>query len=123
MALNVAAGEGARANGICNIAIGDGAVAIGAYQVVTSEKLTLPTNYTSDMYKQFLAVVLNNLEVYEAISKQNFAPPEFGEKAKKALLPLINIINGRVQELQEQEKRQAELAKEKDEEAPETIVI
>jgi hypothetical protein len=108
MALCIAAGVGAEARGMYCVALGDGCKSIGAYQVVVGDTLSLPDNYTSQMYQQFLQQVNANIEVYEATCSQGYGPKDFAEKAKKALTPFINRIEGLIKELQDKERVEAE---------------
>jgi hypothetical protein len=110
----IAAGNGAECRGIFCVAVGDACRSIGGYQVVVGDTLTLPANYTSGMYQQFLVQVRNNIEVYDAVCEQGYAPKDFAEKARKALLPLVARIEEVIKVLQvEEAKTEAEAPEKK----------
>jgi hypothetical protein len=84
MALSIAVGSNARAAGICTVAIGDTAVAVGAFQVVVQDEVSLPT-LPVERYQEFLDSFTTHIAIFEAMAVQGHAPASFAKNAKEAL--------------------------------------
>lgn len=91
MALSIAVGANARAPGICCVAIGDTAVAIGAFQVVVQDEVSLPT-LPVERYQEFIDSFNTHIAVFEAMAVQGHAPASFAKNAKEALTNVIARI-------------------------------
>jgi hypothetical protein len=90
--MNIAIGANSKADGLFCIAIGDDAIARGAFQVVITDNLSLPKKMkASDVNKLVDRLKDFRLTIF-AIVEQKFAPKEFGPKASSALAKLISII-------------------------------
>lgn len=96
--LCVTAGTDSFTLGYCCVAIGNGAKACGGFQVVTKEPLTLP-DFNEFAVKQKVSVsaiaatYINNIQelvtAYKSMSEAGNAPKDFGNRAEKAIAPLL----------------------------------
>ena len=95
MALCIALGQGSKAAGFACISVGDGVVTRGAFQVKLGSQLTLP-NLTTEEIEKTIASLTDLCLTYQALSEQNFAPPEFGENATRAIQTIIDVLEERM---------------------------
>ena len=95
MALCIALGQGSKAAGFACISVGDDVVTRGAFQVKLGSQLTLP-NLTTEEIEKTIASLTDLCLTYQALSEQNFSPPEFGENATRAIQTIIDVLEERI---------------------------
>lgn len=104
MALCITAGKDSLAYGICCVAIGDNCKSFGAFQVITSDELTLSPDYSKEKLRESLALIRLNLEAYKCMEVQKYAPLGFYDKVEKAITPLISKIEAMLSKEEKEEK-------------------
>ena len=90
--LSVQLGNGARSSGICCLAIGDGALARGAFQVEVRSTLSFPSDLTVEGIDHLTSQLQDMVLTYQALEEQKFAPEGFGVRSKAAIDIAVDLF-------------------------------
>ena len=91
----IALGKNAKSAGFACISVGDDVVTRGAFQVKLGTQLTLP-EMTVEQIEKTINSLTDLCLTYQALSEQNFAPPNFGEEATRAVQTIIDVLEERM---------------------------
>ncbi len=90
--MNITVGTNARVHGICCIAIGDNSLARGAYQVVVTSPITIPSDITKEQAVATITEIREMKLTYAAMVEQKVAPAAFRDKSAVAIDKLVNVL-------------------------------
>lgn len=102
--LSISIGKDSYTSGWGCIAIGDGTKSIGMWQVNTNPAITLPDDMTCEHIGNIIKAMESICEVYDACVRQGHAPPEFGAKAREAIVNTVIYLNNISKEIYEKSK-------------------
>lgn len=114
--LCISMGIDARTHGICCIAVGDGAVARGAYSVVVLDKVTLPNDLPKDKAVASMLELREMKLTFRAMVDQKVAPPRFADESSAAIDKVWDLLeqhfDKKFDDLLEEVKRESNEKKE-----------
>lgn len=97
--INIALGTGSQASGLFCVAIGDKAIARGAFQVTVTDKLNMPELTSKPQIEMLMSQLVDVMITYKALETQKFAPPDFVPKADAAVKQVMVILQKQLDEM------------------------